>query len=87
MSFTVALYSKVKSLWRAGSLAIRRPSRKQKQKQGNTHKLILTWPLKEPRYCNQPVGRPAILQDHIRNDVAVKSMAGSVVVKDWTLSL
>jgi hypothetical protein len=31
-------------------------------------------------------GRPAIRHDHIRNDVEVKSMAGSVV-QDWTLSL
>ena len=28
----------------------------------------------------------ASLQDHIRNDVAVRSIAGSVVLKDCTLS-
>ena len=30
--------------------------------------------------------RWAILQDHIRKEVAVRSMAGSVVLKDCTLS-
>ena len=30
--------------------------------------------------------RWAIRQDHIRNDVAVRSIAGSVVLKDCTLS-
>lgn len=30
--------------------------------------------------------RSAIRQDHIRNDVAVRSMAGSVVLNDCTLS-
>jgi len=28
---------------------------------------------------------PSQLQDHIRNDVAVRSIAGSVVLKDCTL--
>ena len=36
---------------------------------------------------NQKLGRPAILHDHIRNEVEVRSMAGSVVLNDCMLSL
>ena len=44
----------------------------------------------EPRRSsrgNQKLGWPAILHDHIRNEVEVRSMAGSVVLNDCMLSL
>src|SRR5208282_5281808 len=39
-----------------------------------------------PRAKRQKLGCPASLHDHIRNDVAVRSMAGSVVLYDCMLS-